>query len=360
MAHPDHCTVSVSDIMPGSIVRAVRIEPYDDPVEGNLIVTTNIMLEEKISGADALRWYEDESNLPFLRFRLLVCPKEDFDFPMLDNVSTPVQVLDYCAQRFNEFLKLPDKNVRMEPEQYLAKIKEKTVAPISEVVGPSMAPVYVMWENMGFPFNSSHENYIESAEKKNYRFRFDNPLWQPMIRNGCLKDVVFYDRPLGELLPRNTLAPVQPNGQYPIAKRRITNVQGSSPQTEGRYELEQIDLLPISLYLGPSFSYPDISLRHLSVYGYVYFDYKSFAESLLQQNPPIPLEEDPTSRSVLEDGLGMIGTATVIGNKYTYTQIWGDSYTTEQFRRDEDDEYGETVITTEGMVDLPEGNWGIR
>jgi len=363
------CAVSIADVLPQVFVESITLTGYD---QKNTQVRINLSLQERISGADAVRWYDSLLNdsrrggfFSYFRVRLVTCLHNDggsdannslqpWEDPLPDNRQNPNRLhslaasLDFWSQRFNEYHSLANVGIEITPEQYTHLIRSEAPGSLSrrgdrlqgEVVPPrrwsrELGILGGISSLLPSPFNNAYRQIVEAGhEAPNQYCYFYNPA-------GFLKNVVLYDRPLETMV--NMIA-IDVGGERMYLPDRNTSrtLEGVDPNSpENTYTYSAVDLSPCSFVIGPDFPL-DPDLNHLSTYAFVYFDYAGYIRGL-------GLDADDTRQDqpALNQGMGLIGTATCIGQKTLFAPLLGESHPVQE---------GEVVFREDGM--LPEDDEG--
>ena len=298
-------------------------------------VSISCYLRERVS-ADAASWYQQGDILNYLRLRVLVCVAD----------RNPAG-LDYISQRFNEYQDLQGKFVRNGVE---------SVVPPRTFINRSVSPNLVSstqqlnGENITLRNNSYILNQSEtglympyqSADptiflKNNVDVKTGYEAYKPGSNHrgrrtrerARLRDIIVFDKTLAEVLPQR----INPEtGEFEVVSRSI---RATTPANEelGRPTMvlfEQAPLLPIEFRLGPDTdidyilgdSFSEGTLDQLSIYGFVYLDYKSYQEDHGVENP------QGSEKVTLETGVGKTTYLNLIGKKYIYQNLNQDTEST--------------------------------
>ena len=297
--------------------------------------TTKISIEtsiqERITQSN-ISWYRQNNILNFLRYRVLVCLGDR-------NPSN----LDFITQRFNEYHELSGsfvdaagQPITMDPQRYFTTSvfrklgQTRTNLNGQQYTLPSgFALVNTAREqaaNYGFiyrPYQTSDPDiFVNQGRREGDQAGFETYAMpgDDAGRNeieALMADVVLYDKPLSQILPRDNRGDVVSRDI-----RQTLPANNERPQTT--IVFEEIPLPEFSFDIGPDtdVSYPLNEIKHLSVYAFVYLDYSEF---LRQYNFP---PDETTNRLTLITGVGKNSSATLIGNKFVY-----EPNTATQFRK---------------------------
>ncbi len=350
MANPNTCKVYVSDIAPAITIDSITIN-YTDNERKNLVVSTRMSLEEIVKQGSPQKWYDNEDNLKYLRVRLITCLTPEIQsLPAGDyNVSS---CLDFWSQRISEYPLLSaykvkdDQNLAYTPNSYLHNIVQEISFNNDRIVydrGDEGNPPSELQGLINKPYYPYNRNFNPSGNQ-------DNPYSQ--FYNGILREVVVSQRNLVDLLPRERED--SPNAR--IASRIVEKTSIGPTADMVAYEI--VNLPTFELYLGPDYAVRLEDFQHVSMYAFVYFDYSSYIEDLDGFDLP-EIAQDRDTRSVLEEGIGVIATATVVGNKTIYSPLLGETIPA----READVTYIENGEISEEQVEIYEAsivNWGMR
>ena len=252
-------------------------------------VSINCYLRERVS-ADAASWYQRGDILNYLRLRVLVCVAD----------KNPAG-LDYISQRFNEYQDLQGKFVRNGVE---------SVVPPRTFINRSVTPNLVGSRQQlnGEMITLRNNDYILAAQgdtglympyqsadptlflRNNVGDKPGYEAYKPSsVRRGArqtrtkLRDIIVFDKTLADVLPQR----INPEtGEFEVISRSIRSTTPANEEL-GRPTMvlfEQAPLLPIGFRLGPDTdieyilgdSFSRGTLDQLSIYGFVYLDYKSY------------------------------------------------------------------------------------
>ncbi len=343
----DRCKVFVSDIAPAIAIDSITIN-YADNERQNLVISTRMSLEERVKEGNAQRWYDNEENLKYLKVRLVTCmtPEQQGLPAGTFNVSS---CLDFWAQRINEYSLLDaykvkdNQNAAYTPGSYLQHIMEELSFNNDRIVFDNDRPpsgIQNLIKNPYYPYN---RNFNPSGMQ-------DNPYSQ--FYDGMLREVVVSQRNLVDLLPRER----EDSPDARITSRIVEKTSIGPTADMVAYEL--VDLPSFDLCVGPAYTLRLEDFQHLSMYAFVYFDYSSYIEDLDGFDLPED-SQDRDMRSVLEEGVGVIATATLLGNKTIFSPLLGETPPA----RETGVTYVENGEIVEEQVQIYQAsvnNWGMR
>ena len=295
-------------------------------------ISINCYLRERVS-ADAASWYQQGDILNYLRLRVLVCVAD----------KNPAG-LDYVSQRFNEYQDLQGKFIRNGVED---------VVPPKTFVDRSVAPNLIRSTQQinGETITLRNNDYILATQSDTglympYQsadptiFLRDSTEVKPgyeaykpsTVRRGArrtrskLRDIIVFDKTLAEVLPQR----INPEtGEFEVVSRSIRSTTPANNDL-GRPTMvlfEQAPVLPIEFKIGPDTdieyilgdSYSEGTLDQLSIYGFVYLDYKSYQEDNGVENG------QGSKKVTLETGVGKTTYLNLIGKKYIYESLTQDT-----------------------------------
>ena len=334
----------MSDVSPNTSVDSITLS-YADNDQQNVVISTRLSIEEIIRAGDAQRWYENENNLKYFKVRVITCLDSEPP-PALPNTFSVPQCLDYWSQRFNEYGLLRIHNVMdmdgnaYTPATYVEHIYEELKTSGAKTKNDSQPPYNIinMAQERFSPFNAS---FAASGGNTNKYSQF---------YQGILKNVIVTDRTLLDLLPR--IREGDPTSR--ILSRSVERFSVGQNNSMDVYEL--VDLPPIDLYVGPAYEVTNTTFSHLSVYAFVYFDYSNYINDLAGVD--LPRDGNQETPTVLEEGMGMISSATPIGIKTNFEPLLGNAIAA----REEQVTYvenGEIVETQANVQTASVVNWGM-
>ena len=296
-------------------------------------VSINCHLRERVN-ADAASWYRQGDILNYLRLRVLVCVAD----------KNPAG-LDYISQRFNEYQELQGKFVRNGEENIVAPetFVDRSVSPNLVRSTQQLNGENITLRNNSYILDNQSETGLympyQSADptiflKDNVDVKTGYEAYKPgsdhrgsrTRARARLRDIIVFDKTLAEVLPQR----INPEtGEFEVVSR---SVRSTIPANEalGRPTtilFEQSPLLPIEFRIGPDTdidyilgdSFSEGTLDQLSLYGFVYLDYKSYQEDNGVENG------QGSEKITLETGVGKTTYLNLIGKKYVYENLTQDT-----------------------------------
>ena len=285
----------------------------DAPELATTRISVNTSLQERISQSSTA-WYRQGNILQFLRYRVLVCLGDR-------NPSN----LDFITQRFNEYHQLSGTFIVDGNETNITTDKYYDFAVFSQMMRIRTdlnGQEYISPD--GYDLLSDRTNVFtyrpyQTTDPTNYLGRERVPGEKPgfytyaaMAEAGNpiapkLAEIVLYDKPLSEILPRDSSGEI-------IKRDIVETLPASQNRRETKVVFEEVPLPEFSFDIGSltNVSYKSSEINHLSVYGFVYVDYKAFLEAYNF------LPDNTTRRITLLTGVGKNTSATLIGDKFIF------------------------------------------
>ncbi len=336
----DRVTLStVENVDPAQVGNENHPEGEIDLQDLTTQVSINCYLRERVS-ADAVSWYQQSNILNYLRLRVLVCVGD----------RNPAG-LDYISQRFNEYQNLQGKFVRngvesvVSPKTFVDRsVTPNLVGSTQQIDGENITlkkndyifdrqgetRIYMPYQSADPTFflknsvddKQGYEVYKPSAIRNPHDARRDRQA------RSRLRDIIVYDKTLAEVLPQR----INPDtGEFEVVSRSIRSTIPANERLDRPMlaVFEQAPVLPIEFRVGPGTdigyeldNFSRGTLDQLSLYGFVYLDYTSYQEDN-------GIEANGGSDKVtLETGVGKTTYLNLIGKKYIYENMTGETENT--------------------------------
>ena len=283
-----------------SIAPTIKVE--DVTLEGTVPQDTSVIVNmsfvEGIASPEALRWYDDADYSQFLRVRVIACFGPDNS-----------QKLDFASQRINEFSEdLMNTQGVDGAEHFLDDLIMSTDPSFFPPTTGSLA-------SQNFTeVVSSFFTAMGPFEARDLTLRMQNAQTKTSFYSGSLSDVVVYDSPIEDLFDLDE----DGRQKRQVTPEIITTGARDDQESQQHYVTEKAFLKPVVFRLmltirqmNDGASTVEIG-AHLSLYSFMYFDYREFFDEYNAGDVPVGVEQDYTA---LETGMGFINSATLMGRK---------------------------------------------